>query len=120
MVRGPWQEEADMVVVGGSTGGLLGAVLAADRGCRVVVVERGKELGGAAGREAELIAAAGSRFQQAAGIDDRPERLADDIVRHTRDRVDGTLARALAEQGAALVAWLADRFGAGVELLPAY
>jgi succinate dehydrogenase/fumarate reductase flavoprotein subunit len=114
------QDEADLVVVGASTGGLLGAVLAADRGCHVVVIERGKELGGGAGREVELIAAAGSRFQQAAGVDDRPERLADDIVRHTRKHVDAGLARALAEQGAGLVAWLADRFGAQVELLPAH
>jgi fumarate reductase flavoprotein subunit len=119
MVRGPGQEEADLVVVGASTSGLLGAVLAADRGCRVVLVERTKELGGGAGREADLIAAAGSRFQQAAGIDDRPERLADDIIRHGGDRIDPAVARALAEQGASLVAWLNDRFGTAIGLLPA-
>lgn len=120
MVRGPWQEEADLVVIGASTAGLLAAVLAADRGCRVVLVERSKELGGAAGREAELIAAAGSRFQQAAGVDDRPERLADDLVRHAGAHVDAGLARALADQGPTLVAWLRDRFGAQVELLPGH
>jgi fumarate reductase flavoprotein subunit len=119
MVRGPGQDDADLVVVGASTAGLLGAVLAADRGCRVVVVERTKELGGGAGREADLIAAAGSRFQQAAGIDDRPERLADDIIRHSGDRIDQPLARALAEQSASLVAWLNDRFGTTVDLLAA-
>ena len=119
MVRGPGQDEADLVVVGASTSGLLGAVLAADRGCRVVLVERAKELGGSAGREAESIAAAGSRFQQAAGIDDRPERLADDVVRHSGDRIDPAVARALADQSASLVAWLNDRFGTAIDLLTA-
>ncbi|HTD27712.1 MAG TPA: FAD-dependent oxidoreductase, partial [Candidatus Elarobacter sp.] len=76
MARGPWHEEVDLVVVGASVGGLAAAVMAADRGCRTIVVERRKELGGGAATEAEMIAAAGSRWQRAAGIDDGPERLA--------------------------------------------
>src|SRR5881396_3735895 len=76
MARGPWHEEVDLVVVGASVGGLAAAVVAADRGCRTIVVERTKELGGGAANEAEMIAAAGSRWQRAAGIDDGPERLA--------------------------------------------
>src|SRR3989454_6720698 len=78
MARGSWHEEVDLVVVGASVGGLAAAVMAADRGCRTIVVERTKELGGGAATEAEMIAAAGSRWQRAAGIDDGPERLADD------------------------------------------
>src|SRR5439155_1332470 len=71
MARGPWHEEADFVVVGASVGGLAAAVLAADRGCRTIIVERTKELGGGAAGEAETIAAAGSRWQHAAGIGGR-------------------------------------------------
>ena len=66
MARGPWHEEVDLVVVGASVGGLAAAVMAADRGCRTIVVERSKELGGGAATEAEMIAAAGSRWQRAA------------------------------------------------------
>src|SRR5438067_819025 len=120
MARGPWHEEVDLVVVGASVGGLAAAVMAADRGCRTIVVERSKELGGGAATEAEMIAAAGSRWQRAAGIDDGPERLADDVLAATHRLVEPELAAALAAQGAPLVAWLADRGGAQVELFREY
>src|SRR5881296_2081765 len=113
----PRQEPADLVVVGASVGGLAAAVMAADRGCRTIVVERTKELGGGAATEAEMIAAAGSRWQRAAGIDDGPERLAADILAATHHHVEPELAAALAAQGAPIVAWLADRCGAHIELL---
>jgi len=117
MVRGPWHEEADLIVVGASIGGLAAAVLAADRGCRTILVERDKDLGGAAANEVEAIAAAGSRFQEAAGIDDAPARLAADILAATGGRIAPEVATAVAEQGAPLVAWLADRCGEQIELL---
>ena len=117
MARGPWHEEADFVVVGASVGGLAAAVLAADRGCRTIIVERTKELGGGAAGEAETIAAAGSRWQRAAGIDDGAARLADDVLAATHGQVEPELAAALAAQGAPVVAWLADRCGAHIELL---
>src|SRR2546430_4993117 len=116
MARGPWHEEVDLVVVGASVGGLAAAVGAADGGCRTIVVERSKELGGGAENEAEMIAAAGSRWQRAAGIDDGPERLAADVLAATHHHVEPELAAALAAQGAPVVAWLADRCGAHVEL----
>src|SRR5881296_973750 len=117
MARGPWHEEVDLVVVGASVGGLAAAVMAADRGCRTIVVERTKELGGGAATEAEVIAAAGSRWQRAAGIDDGAARLADDVLAATHGQVEPELAAALAAQGAPIVAWLADRCGAHIELL---
>src|ERR1700740_136952 len=107
MARGPWQEEVDLVIVGASAGGLAAAVMAADRGCRTIVVERTKELGGGAVTEAEMLAAAGSRWQQAAGIEDAPARLADDVLAATHHHVEPELAAALAAQGAPLAAWLA-------------
>src|SRR5882724_7173030 len=116
MARGAWHEEVDLVVVGASVGGLAAAVVAADRGCRTIVVERTKERGGGAANEAEMIAAAGSRWQRAAGIDDGPERLAADVLAATHHHVEPELAAALAAQGAPVVAWLADRCGAHVEL----
>src|SRR5439155_2871 len=115
MARGAWHEEVDLVVVGASVGGLAAAVVAADRGCRTIVVERTKELGGGAANEAEMIAAAGSRWQRAAGIDDGPERLAADVLAATHHHVEPELAAALAAQGAPVVAWLADRCRAHVE-----
>jgi fumarate reductase flavoprotein subunit len=118
--RGPWHEEVDLVIVGASAAGLAAAIIAADRGCRTIVVERGKELGGSVANESALIAAAGTRFQQAAGIDDSPERFVADVRGATRHHVEPELVEALAAQGAPLVAWLADRCGARIELLGAH
>jgi fumarate reductase flavoprotein subunit len=117
MPRGPWHEEVDLIVVGASVGGLAAAIVAADRGCRTIVVERGKEVGGGAANEPESIAAAGTRFQQAAGIVDGPARLAEDIMAATRHELDREVVGALAAQGAPVVAWLADRCGARVTVL---
>jgi fumarate reductase flavoprotein subunit len=117
MARPPWQDEVHLVVVGASVGGLLAAVTVADRGGRVVVVERTKEVGGGAAREAELLPAPGSRFQTAAGVEDTPAALADELIAADAT-LDPTVARALAEQGAAIAAWLADRCSAAVEHLP--
>ena len=79
MPRGPWQEEGDLLVVGASICGLTAAIMAADRGCRTIILERGRELGGGAASESEVLAAAGSRFQRDAGIADDPARLAEDM-----------------------------------------
>ena len=117
MTHGPWHEEVDLIVVGASTGGLAAGIIAADRGCRTLIVERTKELGGGAPSEAEFVAAAGSRFQQAAGIDDNPARLVEDLLAASGREVEPGLATAVAEQGAPLVAWLADRCGAQVSLV---
>jgi len=115
MARGVWHEEVDLIVVGASVGGLAAAVIAADKGCRTILIERGKELGGGAANESEVIAAAGTRFQEAAGISDAPDRLVADVVAGAE--VDGDVARAVAEQGAPVVAWLADRCGVPITIL---
>jgi flavocytochrome c len=117
MARGPWHEEVDLVVVGGSIGGLAAAVILADRGGRAVVVERAKEVGGGAATESEVLAAAGSRLQQTAGIADTSERFVEDMVAAGVDPSERDVAAALAAQGAPLVAWLADRCGVTMEFL---
>jgi flavocytochrome c len=111
------REQVDLVVVGASLGGLAAAVLAADRGCRTVLVERTKELGGGAGTEAEIIAAAGTEVQSAAGVRDDADCFASDILATARHHVDPALAKAVAAQGAPIVAWLASRCGITSELL---
>jgi fumarate reductase flavoprotein subunit len=109
-------EEAGLIVVGGSLAGLVTAIAAADHGHRVVVVERAKELGGLAATESESIAAAGTRFQRVADVSDAPERLLAELDATPRHANDPALAKALVDQGAALVEWLADRCGAQVTL----
>src|SRR5437667_12702609 len=93
--------------------------MAADRGARAIVLERTKDLGGGAANEAERIAAAGSRFQEEAGISDDAARLTADILAATHDEVEASSVEAIAAQGAPLIAWLADRCGVPMTFLRA-
>lgn len=109
------RETAGLVVVGASVAGLVTAITAADHGHRVVLVERSKELGGGAATEPEAIAAAGTRFQRVADVDDAVERLLAELGRTIADS-EHELARALVPQAPSLVEWLADRCGAQIGL----
>jgi len=113
------RDAADLIVVGGSAGGLAAALLAADQGARVVIAERTKSLGGSALSEPEHVAACGTRFQRAAGIDDTPETMMGDLIAETHHHLDQELARAVVAESAALVDWLVDRCGIGVSLVRA-
>jgi fumarate reductase flavoprotein subunit len=116
MASGARSEEAGLIVVGASVAGLVAAITAADHGHRVVMIERSKDLGGLAATSSEDIAAAGTRFQRVADIQDVPEHLLADIDRTTPDHGEPELAKALVSQGASLVEWLADRCGVQVSL----
>jgi fumarate reductase flavoprotein subunit len=109
-------EEAGLVVVGASVSGLVAAIVAADHGHRVILVERSKDLGGIAATAAQSIAAAGTRFQRVADVADSTDRLLADITAAGCDLGDPALVQAIVEQGAPLVEWLADRCGAQIAL----
>jgi fumarate reductase flavoprotein subunit len=113
----PRRDGADLIVVGASVSGLTAAILAADRGCRVVLLERGKELGGGAIHEAEVVAAAPTRLQREAGVDDTADRLAGDILGATHHHVEAEVVRAIAAESGTLVEWLADRAGVPMALI---
>src|SRR5579884_3371073 len=110
-------ETAGLVVVGASVGGLVAAILAADRGRRVVVLEREREPGGSARAESETVAAAGTRLQAAAGIADEAGALAADLLAAARHHLEPELAHALARESGPLVDWLTDRCGVAFELV---
>jgi fumarate reductase flavoprotein subunit len=109
-------ETAGLVVVGASVGGLVAAILAADRGRRVVVLEREREPGGSARAESETVAAAGTRLQAAGGIADEAGAFAADLVAAARHHCEPELAHALARESGPLVDWLTDRCGVAFEL----
>jgi fumarate reductase flavoprotein subunit len=116
MAQAERRESADLIIVGGSVGGLMAGILAADRGCRVLVLDRSRDLGGRAPSGPGVIAAAGTRWQRDAGIEDAPERLLADLRAVTNHHVDDDAGRAVVDEGAAVLEWLADRCGATVAL----
>jgi fumarate reductase flavoprotein subunit len=67
-----------------------------------------------------LIPAAGTDEQAAAGIDDSPQRFADDILAKTKGKTDAAMALRLAEESADTVAWLRDTHAVPLTLVDGF
>ncbi|MGH3275562.1 MAG: FAD-dependent oxidoreductase, partial [Streptosporangiaceae bacterium] len=110
--------EGPDLVVAGAGGGLAGALRAAELGMRVLVVEASPHFraGNNTAMSTAMVPGAGSRWQEAAGIDDSPEIFVADMMAKTAGQADPVLASALAGVSGQLVTWLADYVGLPMEL----
>ena len=102
------QEGFDVIVVGGGTAGMPTAIAAAERGARVLILEKSSQLGGTMDRSSGQIAAAGTVFQKSKGIEDSPEAHYDDMMRINKNTSDPSLSRLWADHGGAAINWLAE------------
>ncbi|WP_433135899.1 FAD-dependent oxidoreductase [Actinomadura nitritigenes] len=104
-----WDTEVDVAVVGGGACGVMTALRAArDPGRVVAVFEKSAREGCNAAISSGSLAAGGTRFQKAAGIDDSPQRHADDILRASGDEEWRPVVEALCEAAPRIVEWIAD------------
>jgi fumarate reductase flavoprotein subunit len=103
LAQSPW----DLIVIGGGTAGLPTALFAAQR-ARVLVIEKAAILGGTLDRSTGQVAAAGTVFQQARGIEDSPDAHYDDIMRINGNTSDPALTRLFVDNAARSLNWLAD------------
>jgi fumarate reductase flavoprotein subunit len=101
------QQRWDVIVVGGGTAGMPLAIFAAERGARVLVVDKAPVLGGTLDRSAGQIAAAGSVFQKEKGIEDSTDAHYDDIMRINGNTSDPALCRLFVDNAADTINWLA-------------
>lgn len=110
--------EGPDLLVAGAGGGLAGAIRAAELGLRVLVVETNPHFahGNNTSMSTAMVPGAGSRWQQAAGIDDSPGIFVADMMAKTKRQADPVLASALARVSSRLVTWLADSVGLPIEL----
>lgn len=69
----PWDDIADVVVVGSGAAGLSAAVSAADAGAEVLVLEKGAEIGGTTKKSHGFIWICDNSYQHAHGIKDPKE-----------------------------------------------
>ncbi len=110
----------DLLVIGAGACGLAGAIAAHDAGGSVAILESRDRPGGNSALSTGSIPGAGSRYQQAAGIDDSPQKMVDDLIRVAGHHDADELTHMVAEECGPLCEWLIDDLGARMELITAY
>ena len=106
----------DVVVAGAGAAGLVAALAAAAAGARVVLLERDAAAPNLLSVSGGLFSAAGTRWQQALGITDSPERFAADIDAKTAGSVPPVLRDTVARNAVRVADFFADVLGLPLHL----
>lgn len=96
----------DVVVVGAGTAGIPLAIHAAQRGARVLVIEKARSIGGTLWVSGGQMSAAGTRLQARRGIKDSPEDFYQDVLRLARNSIDAPVLRRYVDNAASTLDWL--------------
>jgi fumarate reductase flavoprotein subunit len=102
---------SDIIVIGAGGCGLMAALVAANRGAQVLLLEKTDKPGGGTAFSSKGIRAAGSRRQREAKIEDSPELYAQDILRRNNNESDVVLTKHLTETSGRVADFLADVVG---------
>jgi fumarate reductase flavoprotein subunit len=109
--------EVDVAVVGAGACGVMTALRASrDPDLVVGVFEKSLREGCNGEISSGSLAAGGTRFQRAAGIEDSPASHAADILAASGDDAHAAVVRALCEAAPEYVEWLADDLGYPIEI----
>ncbi|NKE48119.1 FAD-binding protein [Roseomonas frigidaquae] len=106
----------DVVVAGAGAAGMMAALVAAEAGARIVLLERDAAAPSTLSVSGGLVSAAGTRWQQAAGETDSPENFAADVRAKSGAAVDAVLLQAVTHGAAEAVDFLADVAGLPIHL----
>ena len=100
-------EDWDLIVIGGGTAGLPAAIFSANRGLKVLIIEKAPSLGGTLFLSTGQIAGSGTIFQKNKGIQDTPDEHYEDIMRINKNSSDPDLTRILVNNAGNMINWLA-------------
>ena len=101
--------EVDVAIAGGGAAGMMAALRASENPSLLVAVfEKSTREGCNAAISSGSLAAGGTRFQRAAGIEDSPARHAADILAASGDEEWRPVVEAVCSVAPALVEWIAD------------
>jgi fumarate reductase flavoprotein subunit len=116
MTNQDWDLETDFAIVGAGGCGLTAAFAAARTGVEVMLLEKNSRLHCNTELASGSIAAAGTRFQQALGIEGTPEQMAEDVLRKNKGRADPAIVHTLCRRARDVVDMIVDEIGLPLEL----
>lgn len=106
----------DIVVIGAGGCGMVAALVAAQHGARVALLEKTDSPGGGTAFSSKGLRAAGTRLQKELGIEDSPAQYAADIQNRNGNRGDPVLTEVLARTSAEVTDWLTQCAGIDFEI----
>ena len=102
---------SDIVVIGAGGCGMMAALVAANKGAQVLLLEKTDKPGGGTAFSSKGIRAAGSRRQRELNIEDSPELYAQDILRRNNNESDAVIVKHLTETSGRVADFLTDVVG---------
>lgn len=100
-----------VVIAGGGACGLTAALAARDGGAEVLIVEKDATPRGTTSMSQGTMCAAGTKAQQAAGIDDSPEQFFNDVMEKVSGETDPEFVRVITREAAPTIDWLTEAKG---------
>ncbi len=97
----------DVIVIGAGTAGMPTAIFAAERGAKVLVIDKAPITGGTLDRSTGQMAASGTVWQKAKGIVDSPDAHYEDNMRINNGTADPVLTRLFVDNAGDSLNWLA-------------
>ncbi len=109
-----------VLIIGAGACGLTAALAAKEAGAEPLVLERDPKPTGSTSLSTGLIPAAGTRLQNARGIDDSPEVFAEDLMAKAKHQNDPDIATFIAEISGPTIDWLMESHGLEFRLVEGF